>query len=245
MEVAEYSDDVRIQSWDADFRRLMKASALLHYSEQVAADHARIFGMDDKFFDEHNVAMLLGRQALKFYRVPTRAEVLTARSSTERIKRGSIKRITSFYDNAGEKVAVVDSRWVIVDRTEGHILREAPWEVQGYWNDNIEEEVPQLVHKVKDLISAGERKVHYSLTDINGHLNNAYYVDIACDALPIDELKKAPVTFASVKYNRQVLFGESMEILYAQSGNGWYVVGRKEGKSTFECYLELGQPQEV
>ena len=58
--------------------------------------------------------------------------------------------------------------------------------------------------------------------------------------LPPQVLEQGPVMFASVKYNREVPKGESMEVFYAPSGQGWYITGRRGGHSAFECYLERG-----
>ena len=44
------------------------------------------------------------------------------------------------------------------------------------------------MHKSKDLQPAGEWVAHYALCDLNGHINNAYYLDLACDALPPEVL---------------------------------------------------------
>ena len=46
--------------------------------------HARKFGMDDKFFEDHGVAFLVGKQALRFSRVPRRGETLTLCSRSEK-----------------------------------------------------------------------------------------------------------------------------------------------------------------
>ena len=50
MEPNFYTETATVLNADADFRSLLKPSALLRYVEQVSADHARAFGMDDKFF---------------------------------------------------------------------------------------------------------------------------------------------------------------------------------------------------
>ena len=63
MEPNFYTETATVLNADADFRSLLKPSALLRYVEQVSADHARAFGMDDKFFQDHNVAFLVGKQA--------------------------------------------------------------------------------------------------------------------------------------------------------------------------------------
>ena len=59
-----------------------------------------------------------------------------------------------------------------------------------------------------------------SLCDLNGHINNAYYLDLACDALPPEVLQAGPVTFAAVNYHREIPMGDTVELLYAPSEEG-------------------------
>ena len=240
MEPNHYIETVTVLNADADFRSLLKPSALLRYVEQVSADHARAFGMDDAFFREQGVAFLVGKQALQFTRVPRRTETLTLTTRAEESRRGSIKRITTVTDASGAQVAMVDCRWIVVSLAEGRILRQPGWTVEDFWNENVEGELPLQLHKCRDgLIRAGEWTAHYSQCDLNGHINNAFYLDIACDALPLDVLKQGPVKFASVNYHREVPLGGKLEVLYAPTAEGWYLIGRHDGQTSFECYLEL------
>ena len=240
MEPNHYIETVTVLNADADFRSLLKPSALLRYVEQVSADHARAFGMDDAFFREQGVAFLVGKQAMQFTRVPRRTETLTLTTRAEESRRGSIKRITTVTDASGAQVAMVDCRWIVVSLAEGRILRQPGWTVEDFWNENVEGELPLQLHKCRDgLIRAGEWTAHYSQCDLNGHINNAFYLDIACDALPLDVLKQGPVKFASVNYHREVPLGGKLEVLYAPSAEGWYLIGRHDGQTSFECYLEL------
>lgn len=86
-----------------------------------------------------------------------------------------------------------------------------------------------------------EWTAHYSQCDLNGHLNNAFYLDLVCDALPLEVMRKGPVTFASINYHREIPMGETAEVFYAPSADGWYVVGKHNGQTSFECYLEVGK----
>ena len=240
MEANHYIETVTVMNADADFRSLLKPSALLRYVEQVSADHARAFGMDDAFFKQRGVAFLVGKQALRFDRVPCRAEKLTLTTRAEGSRRGAIKRITTVTDEAGLPVAMVDCRWIVADLASGHILREPGWTVEGFWNEQVEGELPLLLHKCKEVTPAGEWTARYSQCDLNGHINNACYLDIACDALPLEIVRQGPVTFASISYHREVPLGQTMQLGYAPSADGWFIIGRHNGQTAFECYLEFG-----
>ena len=236
----QYTYHTTVLNADGDFRRMIKPSALFRYVEQAAADHARAYGMDDAFFKAHHTAFLVGKQAAQITRMPLRAEKLTFVTACEPCKKGSMKRLTRILDEAGKECALIDSRWIMVDTDRECILRQPSWHTPGYWNEDLEGELPQLVHKCKELTPAGSWTASYSLCDLNGHINNAYYLDLACDALPPEVLQAGPVTFAAVNYHREIPMGDTVELLYAPSEEGWYVQGRHDGRTSFECYLKIG-----
>lgn len=235
----QYTYHTTVLNADGDFRRMIKPSALFRYVEQAAADHARAYGMDDAFFKAHHTAFLVGKQAAQITRMPLRAEKLTFLTACEPCKKGSMKRLTRILDEAGKECALIDSRWIMVDTDRECILRQPSWYTPGYWNENLDGELPQLVHKAKELTCAGSRTASYSLCDLNGHVNNACYLDIACDALPLEVVKAGPLKFVSVKYHREIPLGSQVEVFYAPSADGWYVMGRREEHAAFECYLEF------
>ena len=35
--------------------------------------------------------------------------------------------------------------------------------------------------------------------------------------------------------------GETVEVFYAPSAEGWYIIGKHNGQTSFESYLELGE----
>ena len=239
MELNHFTETVTVLNADGDFRRNLKLSALFRYVEQAAGDHARAYGMSDDFFAAHHTAFLVGKQAVQIYRMPVRAEKITLDTACEPCKKGSMKRITHILDAAGNELALVDCRWIVVDTETEHIVRQPSWTTPNYENETLEGELPQLVHKTKDVTFAGSWKASYSMCDLNGHVNNAAYLDIACDALPLEVFREGELRFASIKYHREIPMGSEVAVSYARSGEGWYVVGRREEHMAFECYLEF------
>ena len=161
-------------------------------------------------------------------------EKLLLTTLPERSRRGTNKRILQVEDAAGSVIAQVDARWILVDTETGRILRRPPEQLDSLWNPEIPYELPQTIHKAETLTSAGIWPASYSRCDINGHINNACYLDIACDALPLEVIQQGPIRSAAVKYHREVPLGQEMEVFWGKTETGWYVMGRREGQASFE-----------
>ena len=87
----------------------------------------------------------------------------------------------------------MDSRWVLIDTDKRAILRRHPEEfASAHWAETVEQELPMKLDRVppEACETVGERTATYSQCDMNGHMNNARYVDAVCDALPPEVLDR-------------------------------------------------------
>ena len=95
----------------------------------------------------------------------------------------------------------------------------------------------------QDLELAGRRKLRYSDTDLNGHVNNTRYADFACDALEMEHL--GPGRFLSsmqIGYLAECRPGEELLLWTKEQDGAHFVQGMDEGgKSRFEAALIFGE----
>ena len=191
-----------------------------------------------------HTSYVLAKLALHITRTPRVEETITVQTEPEALRRAVNRRFTTFCDAQGREEACVDSRWVLIDTDKRMILRKHP---EGFPTtgrvDKLDRELPIKLTKVKreDCEELGTHRAVYSRCDRNGHMNNTVYADLICDALPLEVMRKGPVTFASINYHREIPMGETAEVFYAPSADGWYVVGKHNGQTSFECYLEVGK----
>ena len=240
---SSYTERITLDEGDVDYRGLMRPSALLRCAEHMATAHAWELGMDKAFYSARQMVYLVGRQAFQFLRVPAMRETVTLTTYPEKTRRGANKRVLVVRSLDGEELARVDTRWTLVDTTASKIIRHIPEDMERYWSDTVEWELPLQVPKASALTSAGLRRAAYPLCDTNRHINNAAYLDVACDALPLEVVEQGPMRYAAVKYHRQVPLGEEMELFYgpaeSEDGPGWYVAGRREDKAAFELFCRF------
>lgn len=235
----EFTRKYTVLDTDADLTGRMKPAALLRYAQQMATEHSRNMGMDDAFFAREHLAYLVGRQSMQFLRLPHRSETLTFTTAPEKSRRGTNKRVTVVRDEAGEEVAVADCRWILVDTRDNRIIRRPEERIEGPWNPVVERELPQTMPKAQTLGEAADVRAAYSMCDVNGHVNNTCYVDIACDAVPLEVLREHPVRSVSVRYHREVPAGSVMQVQAGEAEGGWYVCGHRDGHLAFEVFLGL------
>ncbi|MDD4850946.1 MAG: thioesterase [Gemmiger sp.] len=236
----EFEQEFEVYGYDGDFRGNIRPASVLRYAQEIAGRQCEHYGITQQTYEQTHTAYVLAKLALHFTRVPKIQEKLTLLTQPEALKRAVNKRLTVVLDEAGAEVALVDSRWVLIDTERRMILRKHPPEVCGPWADCIDRELPMRMEKAAETESLGNFRAAYSRCDVNGHLNNTRYVDILMDALPLAALQNATVENLLVFYHKEVPLGEEFELRRASLGeNRWYFCGQREGKCCFEAEITL------
>ena len=243
-----YTQKFTVYRHDGDHLGNAKPGALLRYAQQIATTHAEAAGLTDEVYTATRTAFVLAKLALHIDRTPRVDEELTLVTQPECCKRAVNKRITHFYDADGAEVAVIDSRWVLIDIDKRIILRKHPEQFADHWAEDVPFALPMKMTKAAPEACelAGEPVASYSRCDMNGHLNNTRYADILCDALPWSVWEQGTVQGwgpASVPVPRLSSPREgppcyAYTLSRARTGEKqYYFNGEREGKSAFEASI--------
>lgn len=245
----EYAESFQVYRHDGDCFGFVQPATVLRYAQQIAGEHAIALGLTDALYAKTHTAYVLVKQAIHFDRMPHVDERLQLITKPEALKRAVNKRITQVLDAAGRQAALVDSRWVLIDTDRRAILRKHPEEfATAHWAAEVPQELPMKMQKVplEDCRQVGVYTATYSQCDMNGHMNNARYVDVICDALQPEVLARNFVQDLVIYYHKEVPRGGSFTLCCAApEENRWYFAGLQEGKCCFEAEMRLCPKNEM
>ena len=137
-------------------------------------------------------------------------------------------------EESGDRLAVCSSVWILCDPVSRRILRprQFPHEMQQHAELALTETDAGKIVLPEELQPAGSRTVRYSDLDGNGHVNNAVYADIACDALPIGLFDRGIAEF-SVNFIREAKYGDRIELSVGKRDGAYCVAGSVDGTGCF------------
>ena len=237
-----YTEQFRVMDCDCDMNHRLTPGAFLRMAQQISTDQCESIGMNDEFYRQNHAVFLLAKLAMTMDRAPLGGEVLTLVTMPEQCKRAVYKRVTEALDEKGQRVALLDSRWVLVDTDTRHILRRPP---AAFEIGRFEEEVPITldvsIPKPEETACAGQVTAAYTRCDTNGHMNNTRYADAAADALPLEVLLNGAVKRLVISYHNELPAGQSAALVRGRTEKGdWYVAGQREdGRPCFEAVLAV------
>ncbi len=195
----------------------MKLSAVLHYVQEAAAGHCSLLGYDWNTMAAKGLFWAVLRHKTVIHRLPREGESFTLRTWPVPATRTAYPRAVQALDEQGQLLFEVMSLWVLMDmESRGMVLPgKSGVEVPGVTRED------QLSLPGSLIPGKHENSTSWTVSredlDINGHVNNAKYLDRA-EMLAVSA-QRTPREF-TVCYLSECRLGQSLRLHWTMSGEG-------------------------
>ena len=212
-----YQKSFVIPTFATDRFNRLKSSFLLSLAQEVAGDHSALLGTD---FGHTRLYWVVIRQKVQITRLPAAGETVTLETWPMPTTRVAYPRSTIAYDAQGNELFRSISLWVLMDPESRAMVLPGK---SGVTVDGLlrgsELAVPgSLTPKVLENTTA--RTVCYTELDVNGHMNNARYLDWLDDLLPSAFHENHSPREFTVCYLSEAREGETVELHWELSQEG-------------------------
>ena len=214
-----YSFESRIRYSEVDRSRRLTVEKLIDYFQDCTTFQSEGLGVGMDYMQERHIAWVINYWQISLARRPAMGEQVVIGTIPYEFK--AIMGMRNFWmDTAeGERLAVANSVWTLLDMEEMKLLR-IPEEISGKYELSPKLEMDYSPRKIAVPKTGGETleeitvRLHH--LDTNQHMNNAQYVHFAAMYLPAD----AEVTELRVEYKRQAMLGDHIiPVLYRTADN--------------------------
>lgn len=238
-----YEKEYLVDSRDIDPWYYCRPSGLLGALQEAAVEAACALHVSrDETMAKYHCFWMLVRMWYRLNRPLSWGDRVTIRTWHRGARGASTYRDFDLYVE-GKPVGEAVSTWVLADADTHRIFRMSSVdEFQGTDGGELcKSRTLSGLHLPAHMEHVESRALHYSDTDVNGHVNNVRYVDFICDALHMENLgPERYVSSLQVGYLAECRAGETIELCTGQEDGIWYVHGADPaGKSRFDGAVEL------
>ena len=225
-----YGYDSRVRLSEVDQNRYMTLNAILNHFQDCSSFHSEDLGVGTVFLEERNRTWVLSSWKIVILRYPELGEQIRVETWPYEFSKLSGRRNFRMLDSKGEMIACADSLWVYMDTVRRRPCRlEA--DVAGAYTmePKLEGMEPEDDHiAIPEEGTAQEPfPIHRWHLDVNHHVNNGQYVQMAAEYLPEGFI----IRQMRAEYKKSALLGDMIYPTVRMDRNGGTVVlGDQDGK---------------
>ena len=233
--MAIYRQDFQVLSSDVDLQRQMRLSTLFTKLQEAAIAHTIDLGVPrEKTLDKGLLWAVTQYRAI-VHRLPEYDEKVALLSWPGRTMHLYFPRYFRIVDTKGSVLFEAVSLWVLIDReTRGIVFPESH---DIYIKEIVtgnELPMPGRIRR-EESSSYKEFRVPYSCVDLNGHMNNAKYYDLAVNFMPA-AMRSRKLRELSSEYIGEATLDDIMKVGFTASEDSFYICGEKE-KTVFRMKM--------
>ena len=231
-----YREEIHLRAKDVDLYRRLRTSELFRLLQEASIRHTEQLGMGrDKTLDK-GILWVLTQQRCEIRRMPEYDEHIVLKSWPGRNMHLLFPRHYSMETAAGEPLLKASAIWCLVDAKSRKVVFPEKYGVQIDGAETGEEiELPRPIRKL-DCTETRVFTVPYSYVDLNGHMNNARYFDLAEDSIPAAAAGEK-LRLVCAEYSNEAHLGEQLRLRWSREDRRCYMEGGAE-KTCFRMLLE-------
>ena len=217
--------------------------AILGYMEEIACIHSATVGYGVLDIPIKKKAWILMDWKLKVLSRPKYGDKVILYTWARPVEnRMSTYRDFKMYDEKNNLLAIATSKWVLFDiekckiskLEEELVLKYKPEEVYVF-----EDPVIKKLKEPEEYIKKINYEVRRSDIDLNKHMHNLNYLDLAYETLPEEVYDKNNFNNVRIMYKHQICLGDAVESYYAFSENKHIVCIKSKDKGIIHAMVEL------
>ncbi len=171
-------------SSDVDVRRRLRLSSLFTFLQEAAIAHTTELGMGREKTLDKGLLWIVTMQETHIARLPVYDETVTLSSWPGETMHLYFPRFFRLTDKEGNVLAESSMLWALMDRESRHIVFPEEYDIHIEAETSLPALPPPGMPRLPALTDGGNFAVPYSYLDLNGHMNNTRYFDLAEDIMP-------------------------------------------------------------
>ena len=236
----KFIQNFNIPSYNVDMSWRLKPASFMDLAQEAANQHANIlgFGYDDLIASR--TAWVLSRMHVEFTDTPKWREEMTFTTWHKGLNRLFFLRDFLMTDKEGNPRVKATTSWLVINLDTRRLVRDPQLLEDGtICSENVLETPADKVVMPKgaEVNLVMEHAVAYSDLDMNGHVNNAMYMQWAMNAVNYEISSEKPVKEFTINFNHEIKPQEIVSIYKAivekEDGRHVFVEGKVGEQSSF------------
>lgn len=212
-----YTENFKMSLKDIGKQNKIKNRAILEILENIAGYQSDYVGFGANETVKTKIAWVLLDWKLEVIKRPTYGQTLQVKTWGRNMNKFFTYRDYEIYDENNELCIIATSKWTLLNIEKRKMVRLTEELIEKYKPEEKSVFLDEKLDKIKiptKFISNIKYKVIRKDIDLNKHMHNLYYLDLAYEALPEDVYEKRPFDSFRIQYKKEVKLGDVVKCRY-------------------------------
>ena len=217
--------------------------AILSYLEDIGGLHSNKAGYGIFEIEQTHLSWILLGWRLQVIRRPKYAEKIKIKTWSKGVVKLYTYREFEAYDELGNLIIKASSKWILLDIEKGKIVRIEP-DLMAKYEPEIGRKVFEIAEfdKIKepdDYLFEKNYTVRRADIDVNNHMHNLNYIELANEALPEEVYKGALFNDVKITYKKEIKLGDTVKCKYSFIDDKHIVVVKSRDEKVLHAIIEM------
>ena len=207
--------------------------ALLAIMQDIACLHSASVGYGVLEIETKKRAWMLLDWKMEVIKRPKYNDDIKVETWSRKVERLYAYRDFQIKDKEGNIIVIGTSRWIFVDTDRRRPVRLTADIVDLYESETDKSVFPEEIKDIEyeeDYIFKKEYYIQRRDIDINEHMHNLSYLDMAYEILPDDIYKNKIFDNVRIVYKKEIVYGENIECYYSQHNDKYIITAKSKDK---------------
>jgi medium-chain acyl-[acyl-carrier-protein] hydrolase len=234
-----------VNAYDVDVNNRLKLNTLFNFLQNVASSHADSLSLGYNDLIAHDLGWVLSWAKVKIEEYPQFGETIKIRTWPKcRYKLFSIREFL-IYNSSGKILFRVSTAWLLINVKTKRItdIKNLPQAIYYQPELSALNDLPEKIVSGKEKEILFSKTIRYTDLDINQHVNNTRYIELALDCYSSDWHKKNLLNSLTASFTSESFYGDELEIRMASEGfkeksDVIEAVNKKSSKHVFQALVD-------
>lgn len=238
MGLYEYKTVMRYQDIGEENR--LSDRGILNILGEAAGRHAESIGYGLTYKIETGFAWMLLYWKIKVIKRPSWNTEIVVKTWVRTLEKATSWRNFEMYNKEQELIAIGTTKWALIDTNTGRpakITEEMGDAFGPIEKDVFDENLSGKLQESENMQKIYEYTSERRDIDVNHHVNNVVYLDLAYNAFPEDQ--DLDFNNFEIYYKNQIKFGEKVKVFYEEKDNIHTVSIKGQDEKTLHAVLKF------
>lgn len=240
--IFESNENIRLNDIGKDNK--LKNESILQILESIAARHSDLVGYGVLDIEKTKASWILLEWKVQVIKRPLYGENLKIQTWGRYFQKAYTYRDFKILDEQGNICVIATSKWALINIETHGILRLTEEMKDLYKPEEIsvfEEETLPKLNIPKEFSNTIKYTVGRKDIDLNNHMHNTYYLNLAYEALPTFVYENRPYDSFRITYKKEICLNDKITCSYTFKDNKHIIVIQTKEKNITNAIIELSK----